>query len=334
VKTSYISFSCSRCGTISQRNRVNWHPEHKNHFCSRECRILFPSEQTKVDQPCGHCGDIVTRRAKIQQESKSGHIFCNHSCAAKYRNAHKTTGTRRSKLEVWLEDRLRELYPDLDIHCNRTDAINGELDFYFPGLKLAFELNGIFHYEPIYGGPEKLTRIQNNDARKMAACLERGIELCVVDTSQADYFKSKVAEKFLGIVRGVLDKVIDQRTRAGWAIQSTDPTRGQTASPTAPVVEFRPPFLATHALERSLQWMAEIRDGKITRTELGTRENVNPSRISQLLNLVYLPDEMKTKLTGRDPSVGFLTIQQATELGRENRGFRGKHKLSKKVVTS
>jgi len=43
------------------------------------------------------------------------------------------------------------LYPDLVIHFNKKDAINSELDIYIPSLKLAFELNGIFHYEPIFG---------------------------------------------------------------------------------------------------------------------------------------------------------------------------------------
>ena len=87
---------------------------------------------------------------KEARGSKSGHLFCNHSCAATYNITHKTVGTRRSKLEVWLESQLRELYPNLTLLPNDKTAINSELDFYFPELKLAFELNGIFHYEPIY----------------------------------------------------------------------------------------------------------------------------------------------------------------------------------------
>ena len=38
------------------------------------------------------------------------------------------------------------------------EAINSELDVYVPSLNLAFELNGIFHYEPIYG-EKKLNQI-------------------------------------------------------------------------------------------------------------------------------------------------------------------------------
>ena len=80
------------------------------------------------------------------------------SCAATYNNKNKTHGTRRSKLECFIEKKLSELYPDLTIHYNQKDTINSELDIYIPSFKLAFELNGIFHYEPIYG-EEKLNQI-------------------------------------------------------------------------------------------------------------------------------------------------------------------------------
>lgn len=78
-------------------------------------------------------------------------------------------------------------------------------NFYFPELKLAFELNGIFHYEPIYG-PEKLASIQNNDHRKFAACAEAGISLCIIDCSRMVNFKEPKAEVFLDIICDILDK--------------------------------------------------------------------------------------------------------------------------------
>jgi very-short-patch-repair endonuclease len=131
--------------------------------------------------------------------------FCSSSCAAIYNNTHKTYGTRRSKLEKYLEEKLKEKYPKLDIHFNRKDAINSELDIYIPSLKLAFELNGIYHYEPIHG-PEKLASVQNNDQRKFQACLERGIELCIIDTSSIKHFKENKANKFLNIIIEIISK--------------------------------------------------------------------------------------------------------------------------------
>jgi hypothetical protein len=87
-----------------------------------------------------------------------------------------------------LQEKLTILFPSLDIHYNRKDAINSELDIYIPSLKLAIELNGIFHYEPIYD-QDKLDQIQNNDHRKFQACAENGISLCIIDTSSLKYFK-------------------------------------------------------------------------------------------------------------------------------------------------
>ena len=126
------------------------------------------------------------------------------SCAGTYNNTHKTHGTRRSKLEVWIEEQLTKLYPNLEIHFNQKDTINSELDIYIPSMKIAFELNGIFHYEPIFG-EDQLNKIQNNDHRKFAACHEAGISLCVIDTSGQKYFKPKSSQRYLDIITGIIN---------------------------------------------------------------------------------------------------------------------------------
>lgn len=81
-------------------------------------------------------------------------------------------------------------------------------------MKLAFELNGIFHYEPIYG-PEKLSQIQNNDTRKFQACLEQNIELCIIDNSSMKNFNLKKSYKFLSIIRNLIDNKIVSFSDAG-----------------------------------------------------------------------------------------------------------------------
>ena len=91
--------------------------------------------------------------------------FCSSTCSGTYNSAHKKFGTRRSKLEKWLEEKLIMSYPSLEFHFNRKDTIYAELDIYIPTLNLAFELNGIFHYEPIFGD-KKLQSTQTNDKRK------------------------------------------------------------------------------------------------------------------------------------------------------------------------
>lgn len=159
---------------------------------------------------CTHCTATVPyNKAKDRVSNRKfkeyKNIFCTKSCAAKYNNTHKTTGNRRSKLEVWLEKKLTEQYSDIELHFNKKDAIDSELDIYIPSLKLAFELNGIYHYEPIHG-IELLSKIQNNDNRKFQACIERGIELCIIDASSLGYFKEQNALPYLVIITGIINK--------------------------------------------------------------------------------------------------------------------------------
>ena len=93
----------------------------------------------------------------------------------------------------------------MELHFNRKDAIGSELDIYIPSLKLAFELNGIFHYEPIYGD-KKLNETQANDGNKFQACQAAGISLCVIDTSGQKYFKPASSQRFLDIITQIIEK--------------------------------------------------------------------------------------------------------------------------------
>jgi len=184
------------------------HQRGRIKFCCFQCSRNFLKKS--VNLQCVSCNKIINKTPSLIKQSKSGNYFCSRSCAATYNNTHKKHGTRISKLEKWLEIKLIELYPNLEFHFNRKDAINSELDIYIPSLKLAFELNGIFHYEPIYG-EDKLQKIQNNDNRKFQACLENGIEFCGIDTSQQKYFKEKTSFKYLNIIISIISIINDSK---------------------------------------------------------------------------------------------------------------------------
>lgn len=177
---------------------------YKELCCSRQCSNNCVALRCYTQTACGNCGKPIVRLNKEISASKSGFVFCSQTCSGTYNNTHKTHGTRRSKLEYWLEDKLKMRYPRLKIEFNSKTAIKSELDIYFPKLKLAFELNGIFHYEPIYGS-NKLEQIQNNDNRKFQACLEQGIELCIIDTSSQKTINSKTCSKYLDIITQIVD---------------------------------------------------------------------------------------------------------------------------------
>lgn len=171
---------------------------NEGRYCSLDC--FYKSRDTSVDIKCAECGIDIKRRKK---EIKSLNSFCSRSCSASYNNRNKKTGTRRSKLEAWIEEELKKIY-DFEIVFNGKDAINSELDIYIPNLNLAFELNGIFHYEPIYG-QDKLERVKNNDNRKFQACLENKIELCILDVSGSKHFKPERDKKYLEIIKNLID---------------------------------------------------------------------------------------------------------------------------------
>lgn len=200
---SLICEQCDKSFSITKKRIVDaqrLNQKMQANFCSIECANV--AQTKKIEINCTNCNK--TFQKKRSQYIKTKNHFCSRSCAATYNNIHKKHGTRKSKLEVWLETKLTELYPDLGIHFNRKDAINSELDIYIPSLKLAFELNGIYHYEPIHG-EDKLQQIQNNDNRKFQACLEQGIELCIIDSSQQKYFKEKSSQKYLKIITDLLN---------------------------------------------------------------------------------------------------------------------------------
>jgi very-short-patch-repair endonuclease len=178
--------------------------------CSHSCAVNMKNSELgfgSATQPCENCGIEARRLLSDFKRSKKKHIFCSKSCAASYNNRHKKHGTRRSQLETHLELALRQRFPELTLVCNQINIIGYELDFYFPQLRLAIELNGIFHYEPIYGN-DKLERIQYNDGQKALLCQQKGIEFCSINTSQSKYITTKVKGQYFDLIVNIITPLL------------------------------------------------------------------------------------------------------------------------------
>ena len=125
----------------------------KGCYCSHECK--FAARYKKLVVCCGNCNKELLINPSVLRHSKSGKAFCDKSCAAIYNNTHKTHGIRRSKLEIWLEQKLSETYPNLEIHYNRKDTIVIDWNdlnqayhmfkLYFQNTNIKFILNQQFY---------------------------------------------------------------------------------------------------------------------------------------------------------------------------------------------
>lgn len=204
-----LPLECYNCGEkfyktkITIRNAKNPKRGENCKHCSSKC--IGEAKTKKVKVNCVVCKKEIERHpSQLKIYPKS---YCGKSCASKYSNTHKTKGSNRSKLELWLEVRLKELYPTLTILYNDVKKIKAELDIFIPELMLAFEINGIFHYEPIFG-ESKLNKTIGNDAKKFKLCIENNISLCVIDSTELKYFKPERAQKFLDIITNIINENI------------------------------------------------------------------------------------------------------------------------------
>jgi len=201
-------FVCKQQFSRNSRNEAS--RKNKNiilDFCNKNCHKQY-QQSFKIEVSCKNCQTNFYK--KKNQILKTKNNFCSKSCAATFNNKNKTFGIRRSKLEIYIEEQLKKDFPSLVFVFNSKEAIKSELDIFIPQLKLAFELNGIFHYEPIYGN-SKLDKIQNNDKQKIITCFEQGIELCIIDTSSCKYLNNNNKIKYYKIVK---DLVIQNFERA------------------------------------------------------------------------------------------------------------------------
>lgn len=234
-RTSLINCNCSNCGadlTVSASSINSKYRKTANVFCNSSCSAKYNNSlrkhQNKVsvtrtlkrcatwyNNVCSHCGSNYSTKSK-----KSS--YCSGSCRNLHLKLHThahSSGTSRSKIEKFVEAKLKLEYKDTKFRFNDKTTIQYELDIYLPDLKLAFELNGVFHYIPIHG-KHVLEKIQYRDKQKIIQCQQQGIKLHTIELENK-YFteerKNKVYDYISKIIRdtqGGIEppKILLQRT--------------------------------------------------------------------------------------------------------------------------
>lgn len=183
------------------------------------CRMAFGTtnyeERGSTECSCGQCGKILVKHNAEINASKTGKVFCNKSCSATYSNTHKTYGHRVSMIQRYVHKKLFQTYPCLQFQFNKINSIGMQLDISVPKINIAFQINGIFHYESIYG-EEKLKAVQENDKKKIELCKQKNIQLFVIDISKYKTFKDQYGEQLLEFIS---NKINSKYVREYYEIQ-------------------------------------------------------------------------------------------------------------------
>ena len=166
---------CELCGK-EVRRPPSLFKGKKNFFCSESCHNEFQSLREEVT--CDQCGVIFKKQKCIIRRSNSN--FCSTVCFSKH-------SFDKNFIEREFQRLAEELDIDFCIHDRKTlrnpketDGRKGlELDFYFPQVKYAVEINRQSHYKPLYG-EERLAAQKVRDSKKKRQCKELGIRLRVV----------------------------------------------------------------------------------------------------------------------------------------------------------
>ena len=155
---------------------------------------------------CSECAQEFSREKRQVSSSIAKNVknyFCSRSCSVSFNNKHYGHGEHRSAIEYWLESRIKEKYPQVEVLFGDKKTIGSELDIYIPAWKVGIELQGRQHYEPIWG-EDILAQTQKNDAEKRKACIEAGIHLIEVDMSKMAAMKRdpeflRICEEVYGV---------------------------------------------------------------------------------------------------------------------------------------
>ena len=162
-----------------------------------ESELTNYKSRDPIPLKCEHCQKIYHITKHKVLDPLRHNRFCSPSCSSIYHNQHKV-GYNRSKLEIYLEENLKKELPSLDIKFNDRISIGYELDIYIPSKQLAFEINGIFHYKPIF---KNFYRTIEIDQLKQKICQDKNIRLQILNISHLRQFQLQHGIHYLNLIK-------------------------------------------------------------------------------------------------------------------------------------
>ena len=234
-RKTILTIPCEWCKKEFQKDNCQVEKNKRNNkknFCSRKCVSQWTqkmglkqiSKYPKViELICLHCGKKFIRSHQKYRDNviKKGSLyFCSVKCR---KNLYQyLTRSFRSSLEIWIEEKLTNLYPSLEIVYNDRNTIGMELDIYIPSLELSFELNGIYHYKPIYG-IDKFTKVLYKDIKKEHECKTQHIDLYVLDCKTFSHLNEETDKIYLNeIVKRIEEKLGSELTELNSPVTSDE----------------------------------------------------------------------------------------------------------------
>lgn len=88
----------------------------------------------EVEIPCGWCGKTISRPRKNLKTSKTGHLFCSHSCSAYWRAAHEQRPPFTPEQRRKISERLRGQTRSEETRRKMSEAQKGKRKPYSPEM--------------------------------------------------------------------------------------------------------------------------------------------------------------------------------------------------------
>ncbi len=199
-KTTKVKIQCKMCNEDFFIKKHKYENFEQNFFCSRACSGKHHTK--KVEVICLVCDKKFLK--PFDRIAKRPRHCCSPECAIELVKFQKGWGGRRSKLEIYVEEKLKKEF-DLKFLFNET-TIGYELDIHIPEIDLAIEINGITHYEPIYG-EDIFKKRQYIDGQKIKECLSRNIKLEILKVSRDKNYPQVLEKRYQEIKNMIQNRI-------------------------------------------------------------------------------------------------------------------------------